>query len=68
MKRVWDSTCPRCGWRMTIEGFSFTLASEVATYGHVCADGMQMPSGQPVERVVPGPGERTRLDEEKGVC
>lgn len=63
MKIFYDTTCPRCGFRMTTTGPE--MANIVAGMHH-CVDGVKTRSGPPVERVVPGPGERTKLPEEQG--
>jgi hypothetical protein len=64
MKLMLDSTCSHCGFRSSSFGLSVELAREIAQ-SHVCADGTRMVSGEPVERRVPGPGERTKSPEER---
>jgi hypothetical protein len=65
MRTFLDSTCPRCGARSSSQGLSVAEAREIAKI-HVCADGARTEGGDLVERVVPGPGERTKLPEEQG--
>lgn len=65
MRRLLDTTCPRCGCTTTVEGLTFREVETVAL-AHVCPDGERRPAGRPVERIVPGPGERTKLPEERG--
>lgn len=67
MRIFLDSTCPRCGARSSSAGISLDVAREI-TRSHVCADGVSTISGEPVERIVLGPGERTKLPEEKDVA
>lgn len=62
MKIMLDSTCPRCGFTSSSFGLSVELAREIAE-SHVCADGVHTVSGEPVERVVLGPGERLTREE-----
>ena len=62
MRVFFDTTCPRCGFRMTTQGEE--LARLAATL-HYCADGVKTTGGDPVKREVPGPGERTKLPEER---
>jgi hypothetical protein len=65
MRTFLDSTCPRCGVRFSTEGLSVREARVIAAM-HVCVDGVRTEGGDLVERVVPGPGERTKLPEEQG--
>lgn len=65
MRQIYHSTCPRCGFRESAEGVGLAEARLIAGT-HVCVDGVQTPSGEPVLDLVPGPGERTKLPEEKG--
>lgn len=65
MRIYLDRTCPRCGARTSHEGLSLELVREIND--HVCADGVRTVCGEPTERRVPGPGERTKLPEERGV-
>lgn len=67
MRLMLDSTCKRCGWTSTLTEVSIELAREFAK-DHVCADGVRGEMREPVERRVPGPGERTKLPEERGQC
>ena len=60
MRIFYDTTCPRCGHRMTTTGPE--MARIVASMHH-CADGVKTRSSAPVERVVPGPGERLSDEE-----
>lgn len=64
MKTFLDSTCPRCGFRSSSTDLSLDIVREIAA-SHVCVDGVRTVSGEPVERQVPGPGERTQLPEER---
>jgi hypothetical protein len=56
MRILLDSVCSRCGFRSSTEGLDLELAREVAA-SHVCADGLSVTSGEPIERVTFGPGE-----------
>jgi hypothetical protein len=64
MKIFLDSTCPRCGASFSTIGLSVEVTREIAAL-HVCADGFATTSSEPVERHVDGPGERTKLPEER---
>lgn len=65
MRIMYDATCPRCGSTESFEGMDLETAAAAADT-HVCCDGVK-PSivAQLVERRVPGPGERTKLPEER---
>lgn len=65
MRHFLDTTCPRCGASTSTEGASLEYVRIIAA-AHVCADGVRTPAGEPVARDVPGPGERTKLPEERG--
>ena len=66
MRRLFDMTCPRCGWTESSEGLDLALVMTLGAL-HVCVDGVRTPiSGPPTLRVVLGPGERTKLPEERG--
>lgn len=64
MRILLDVTCLRCGAAMSHEGLSEELVREISRT-HVCADGVVAMCSAPVERRVPGPGERTKLPEER---
>jgi len=64
MRILLDITCPRCGWTTSTQGLSTEVTKELAAQ-HVCPDGWHVAAGDPVERRVPGPGERNKLPEEK---
>jgi hypothetical protein len=57
MRRMLDTTCPRCGILSSHEGLPDHVVNDLRDF-HVCADGVKWRSGEPVERLVPGPGER----------
>lgn len=66
MRSYHDSLCPRCGMLTSVDG-SFIeerVAREIARQ-HVCPDGYRQPSGPLKTRLVAGPGERTKLPEER---
>lgn len=64
MKLFVDATCTRCGARTSFQGVSAELVKEIETL-HTCADGVMAPLGNVTSRYVPGPGERTKLPEER---
>lgn len=66
MRTFLDSTCARCGARESFQGMS-TAEAHAAAESHVCADGVRTPSRMLTVRVVPGPGERTKLPEERNL-
>lgn len=64
MKVYYDITCARCGANASYAGVAPEIIREIAAV-HCCADGRKGNNSEPVRRVVLGPGERTRSDEEK---
>ncbi len=64
MRRMLDSTCPRCGFRTSSEGLPEHVVRDLAAM-HVCADGTPTIGGEPTERLVPGPGERNPIPKEE---
>lgn len=63
MRIFYDTTCPRCGFRMTTSGPEM---ADIVAGMHHCADGVKTHGGPAVKREVPGPGERLS-DEEKEI-
>lgn len=68
MRILLDSICSRCGAAESTFGLSLEEAERIAS-DHVCADGVKslLSRLKPRERRVYGPGERTKLPEEKGL-
>jgi hypothetical protein len=64
MRMILSGKCERCGVEQSSQGLSLDEAKIVAAL-HVCADGAPSPIIDVVERSVPGPGERTKLPEER---
>ena len=65
MKTMIDVTCPRCGGATSTHGLSAESVRDIAAL-HVCPDGVAFGQCTVSERVVAGPGERTKLPEEQG--
>lgn len=64
MKTYYDIVCQRCGAPASFSGMSPALIRDIAAV-HCCADGRKGDNSEPKRRLVPGPGERTKLPEEK---
>lgn len=64
MRVLYSSVCPRCGVRTSASGTSEEVSRVIASL-HICADGTPTPSGPVKLERVPGPGERTKLPEER---
>jgi hypothetical protein len=66
MKRLTDITCTRCRSTVSLAGLDPELALEAVRGSHVCADGTRPAAGSFTrgDRLVAGPGERTKSREE----
>lgn len=63
MRQRFEMVCPRCGVA-EFSGVGVEVARVMAAT-HVCPDGVRTTAEEPVERWIPGPGERTKLPEER---
>lgn len=65
MRIFLDITCPRCGALSSFQGLSREEIREIGKK-HVCADGSSWhQETEPVQRIVPGPGEHLKDKEEE---